>query len=87
MDGHDLRSLHVGWLRGQMGIVGQEPSLFDISIKENIRLGNKEATDEEIITACKQANAHDFIKALPMVKFLILKRHIKKYAFTYIQPD
>ena len=78
MDGHDLRSLHVGWLRGQMGIVGQEPALFDASIKENIRFGNKEATDAEIITACKQANAHDFIMALPMVSSSIMKRHIQK---------
>ena len=41
------------------------PLLFDCSIEENIRVGNKDATNDEIIEAAKQANAHDFILKLP----------------------
>jgi len=65
IDGHDLKEMNVKWIRDHMGIVGQEPVLFDCSIKDNIRLGRKECTDEEIIKACKEANAWDFIQRLP----------------------
>ncbi len=44
-----------------MALVSQEPALFTTTIKENIRLGRLDATDEEIVTAAKNANAHDFI--------------------------
>jgi len=53
------------WLRENIGIVNQEPSLFNISIKDNIRYGKADATDKEIIEASKKANIHDFIKSLP----------------------
>lgn len=46
-------------------MVSQEPVLFALSIKENIRYGKDLATDEEIIKAAKNANAHDFIMQLP----------------------
>ena len=44
---------------------GQEPVLFDLTIKENIRLGNSNATDQDIEKACKEANAFNFIEKLP----------------------
>ena len=55
VDGTDLKELNVGWLRDRMGIVGQEPVLFDCTIKENIRYAKEDATDEEIISACREA--------------------------------
>jgi ABC-type multidrug transport system fused ATPase/permease subunit len=54
-------------LRNQIGIVSQEPILFATTIAENIRFGKENATDEEIINAAKNANAHDFIMTLPDV--------------------
>ena len=67
IDGRDLKNLNVKWLRNNIGVVNQEPSLFGTSIKENIRFGKDDATDEEIINAAKNANAHDFIMSLPNV--------------------
>ena len=65
LDGRDLRTLDVRWLRRQMGVVGQEPVLFDDTVRENVRLGRVDGaappTDEEIEEACKAANAHGFI--------------------------
>merc|ERR1719234_1266603 len=65
LDGIDLKELNVGWLRRNIGVVGQEPVLFDCSIKENICYAKPDATEEEIVTACKEANAFDFISRLP----------------------
>ena len=65
IDGHDIKELNIGWLRDHIGVVGQEPVLFDLTIKENIRLGNESASDEDIEKACKQANAFNFIDKLP----------------------
>ncbi|NWS93849.1 ABCBB protein, partial [Mionectes macconnelli] len=65
LDGHDIRSLNIQWLRSQIGIVEQEPVLFATTIAENIRYGRDEATMEDIITAAKQANAYNFIMDLP----------------------
>ncbi|CAN0877377.1 ABC transporter B family member 19 [Linum grandiflorum] len=65
LDGHDLRTLQVKWLRSQMGMVGQEPVLFATSIMENVLMGKEDATEREAIKACIAANAHDFISALP----------------------
>ncbi|ORX80525.1 p-glyco protein, partial [Anaeromyces robustus] len=56
---------NIKWLRQQIGIVNQEPNLFNISIKDNIRYGKEDATDEEIYEAAKKANIHDFIISLP----------------------
>ena len=62
LNGNNLKHLNVGWLRQQMGIVGQEPILFDGTIEENIRLGaTGPITMEDIIEVTKEANAHDFI--------------------------
>ncbi|MBE6494731.1 MAG: ATP-binding cassette domain-containing protein [Methanosphaera stadtmanae] len=56
---------NIKWLRERIGIVNQEPSLFNISIKDNIRYSKEDATDEEIYEAAKMANIHDFIMSLP----------------------
>ncbi len=65
VDGHDLRELTQASLRQQIGIVPQESLLFGGTIKENIRYGKLNATDDELIEAAKAANAHDFIMELP----------------------
>jgi len=65
IDGHDLRDLNVHWLRDQIGLVAQEPSLFACSIKENISYGCSGATDEQIKRVAELANAHDFISSFP----------------------
>lgn len=65
----NLRDLNLHWLRAQVGIVSQEPVLFDATIAENIRYGAlfRDVSDEEVIDAAKSANIHDFIETLPMV--------------------
>ncbi|CAF1032346.1 unnamed protein product [Adineta steineri] len=65
IDGHDIKTLNIGWFRSHIGIVSQEPVLFDGSIEENIRLGKLDATDEEVIAAAILANAHNFIMDFP----------------------
>ncbi|KAK6148772.1 hypothetical protein DH2020_016297 [Rehmannia glutinosa] len=65
LDGHDLRTLQVKWLRDQIGMVGQEPVLFATTILENIMMGKENATMKEAIRACMAANAHTFISDLP----------------------
>ncbi|CAM8982196.1 unnamed protein product [Rhodiola kirilowii] len=64
-DGHDLRTLQVKWLRDQIGMVGQEPVLFAMSIIENVMMGKDNSTKKEAIAACVAANADGFISALP----------------------
>jgi ATP-binding cassette subfamily B (MDR/TAP) protein 1 len=65
LDGTDIKSLNIKWLRQNLGLVSQEPQLFATTIAENIRYGKEDATLEEIIEASKAANAHDFISKLP----------------------
>ncbi|XP_032450324.1 bile salt export pump isoform X2 [Lynx canadensis] len=65
LDGHDIRSLNIQWLRAQIGIVEQEPVLFSTTIAENIRYGREDATMEDIVLAAKAANAYNFIMDLP----------------------
>ena len=65
MDNTDIVNLNVPWLRQQIGIVSQEPSLFSGSIASNISYGKPDATLEEIIEAAKMSNAHDFISSFP----------------------
>ena len=67
LDGRDIRTLNVRWLRENIGVVSQEPVLFDTSIRENIRYGRTGVTDDEIEHAARQANAYDFIMKLPNV--------------------
>ena len=63
-----MRSLNVRWLRENIGVVSQEPVLFDTTIRENIRYGRDGTSDEEIENAARQANAYDFIMKLPQVR-------------------
>nr|CAB3458486.1 unnamed protein product [Digitaria exilis] len=65
LDGIDIRRLRLKWLRAQMGLVSQEPALFATSIRENIKFGKEDATEEEIVASAKAANAHGFISQLP----------------------
>ncbi|KAM9805144.1 bile salt export pump [Neosynchiropus ocellatus] len=65
LDGHDIRTLNIKWLRSLIGIVEQEPALFATTIAENIRFGRDGVSMEEIIDATKQANAYNFIMELP----------------------
>jgi ABC-type multidrug transport system fused ATPase/permease subunit len=62
IDGVDIKRYALEDLRNLMGIVTQEPILFNDTIKSNISLGNTQASDEQIITAAKVANAHSFIE-------------------------
>ncbi|XP_032422632.1 bile salt export pump [Xiphophorus hellerii] len=65
LDGHDIRTLNIQWLRSLIGIVEQEPVLFATTIAENIRYGRPGVTTEEIIQAAKEANAYNFVMTLP----------------------
>jgi ATP-binding cassette subfamily B protein/subfamily B ATP-binding cassette protein MsbA len=65
LDGVSLRELSFEQLRGAIGMVFQETYLYGVSIIENIRFGNPEATDEQVIEAAKAAYAHEFIESLP----------------------
>ena len=64
--GAPLKRVNIKALRKEViGYVGQEPVLFNMSIRENIKFGNEKATEEEIIVACKEANAWEFISSFP----------------------
>lgn len=66
LDGVEIRMFKLSWLRQQMGLVSQEPILFNETIRANIAYGKQgEATEEEIIAATKASNAHNFISGLP----------------------
>ncbi|CAG8744794.1 3747_t:CDS:2, partial [Cetraspora pellucida] len=68
IDGIDVTTLNVSNLREHIALVSQEPSLYDMSIKENVIFGcrpGQEPTQEEIENACRQAHIHDFIIGLP----------------------
>lgn len=65
LDGHEMKELNVNNLRKQIGYVGQLPTLFNGSVRQNILLGKQDATEEEIQAAAKNAQAHDFIMNLP----------------------
>ncbi|KHN34176.1 ABC transporter B family member 15-like isoform X1 [Glycine soja] len=65
LDGVAYHRLQLKWLRSQMGLVSQEPTLFATSIKKNMLFGREDANEEEIVEAAKAANAHDFISQLP----------------------
>ncbi|KAJ3065909.1 Multidrug resistance protein 1 [Podochytrium sp. JEL0797] len=67
LDGRDLKSLNVTWLRHQIGIVSQEPCLFNTSIKQNILMGaiDENVSEAQLHAACVMANCHNFIMKLP----------------------
>ena len=65
IDGHNLKDFNRGELRQMFGMVLQDTWLFHGSIKENIRYGKLDATDEEVIEAAKAAHVHRFVQTLP----------------------
>lgn len=65
LDGTDIRDIKLEDLRGQIGIVQQDVYLFSGSIMDNIRYGKPDASDEEVVRAAKNANAHEFIMSFP----------------------
>jgi ABC-type multidrug transport system fused ATPase/permease subunit len=72
ISGFDIRQLNLFWLRSQIGLVSQEPILFDTSIAENIAYGcdDGEINMQKIVYAARQANIHDFIMKLPQVRLI-----------------
>lgn len=64
VDGHDLRTVTQDSLRQQMGIVLQDPFLFNGTVKDNIKFGRLEATDAEVESAARAVGAHEFISNL-----------------------
>jgi ATP-binding cassette subfamily B protein len=65
LDGRDLRKLQLTSLRSQISMVMQESVLFHLSFRDNIRLGNLQATDAEIESSAREAELHEFIQTLP----------------------
>lgn len=69
IDGHDSTRVNVPFLRSKIGIVSQEPILFDCSIAENIKYGDnsRDIGMDEVISAAKKAQLHGFVMSLPEV--------------------
>jgi ATP-binding cassette subfamily B protein len=65
INGEDIRSYTLQSLRDQIGVVAQDPHLFHESIAENLRYAKSDATDEELIAACKSAQIWNLIESLP----------------------
>ena len=65
LDGNDIKDLDIKWLRGQIGLVNQEPALFATTIRENIMYGKDDSTNEELGRAAKLSEAISFINNLP----------------------
>lgn len=65
LDGTEIKSMDLRFLRTQISLVSQEPSLFSTTIAKNIAYGKDDATLDEIIEAAKMANCHNFISTLP----------------------
>ncbi|KAF5296383.1 hypothetical protein FQA39_LY12502 [Lamprigera yunnana] len=66
IDDYDLKWLDLSWIRSYIGVVSQEPILFETTVAENIRLGCPNASLEDVRQAAEKANAHSFIKELPL---------------------
>ncbi len=65
VDGHDISAVTTESLRRQVGLVLQEPFLFSGTVRDNIRFGKLDATDDEVIAAAKAVNLHKFIESMP----------------------
>jgi ABC-type multidrug transport system fused ATPase/permease subunit len=65
VDGHDLRQVQIGSLRRHVAVVLQNTFLFNTTVRENLRYGKPDASEEEMIAAAKAAYAHEFIQQLP----------------------
>ena len=69
--GHDIKKLNVEYLRNMIGVVSQEPTLFETTVIENIRYGRLDVTDEEIYKACKQARRYSVIHNIIKYGFIL----------------
>uniref|UniRef100_A0A914UY38 ABC transporter domain-containing protein n=2 Tax=Plectus sambesii TaxID=2011161 RepID=A0A914UY38_9BILA len=65
IDGVRVSEMNINWLRNTVGVVSQEPILFDTTIEKNLKMGNADLTEEDMIRVCTMANAHDFVMKLP----------------------
>ncbi len=65
VDGHDVRDLSLTSLRSAIGVVSQDPHLFHERVIDNLRYAAPDATDEQIVSACRAAQIHDVLEALP----------------------
>nr|WEU75111.1 ABCB1-mScarlet-I fusion protein [Vector pPB-pCoBlast-actin5c-abcb1(67-1411)-mScI] len=65
LDSVPLHEHNIGWLRDQVGVVGQEPVLFATTIENNIRYGRDGLSFDQVVAAAREANAHDFIMKMP----------------------
>ena len=65
IDGIDINELDKDSIRGNITIISQDPYIFNMSIKENLKIVKKDLTEEEMIKACKKACLHDFVETLP----------------------
>ena len=65
LDNKEIKNIDTKSLRNSQALVSQETYLFDESIEDNIKIGNLDATREEVIAACKKASIHDFVMTLP----------------------
>ena len=69
IDGKDIQKYNLRWLRTHIGLVQQEPLLFNCSIRDNICYGNNGASESEIVEVAKEANIHEFVSDLPLSAF------------------
>ncbi|CAI4232216.1 unnamed protein product [Auanema sp. JU1783] len=65
LDGVNVRDFNINWLRNHIGIVQQEPILFNDTLANNLKMGMPEISRDQMVHVCKMANAHDFITKLP----------------------
>jgi len=93
VSGHDIQDLGIQWLRSQIGLVSQEPVLFDCSIRENIEYGDnsRQVTMDEVIEAARKANIHTFVDSLPLVTLLFsyllcICQYFMYFTYVYIYP-
>lgn len=79
IDGHDSTRVSVPFLRSKIGIVSQEPILFDCSIAENIKYGDnsREISMDEVLAAAKKAQLHAFVMSLPEVGAHVSRKELK----------
>ena len=86
LDGHDVRTLNTRWLRSLMGLVQQEPVLFNLSVRDNIAYGDndREVTQDEIEAAARKANIYDTIVSLPKVCLIIKSRDLFRRNFAFL---
>ena len=69
-DGVNAKDYNLAWLRSQIGLISQDPVIFDGTVLDNVRFGKPDATMEEVFEACDTSCADEFIARLPQVSFI-----------------